>query len=47
MDFLYQKSISPSGVAVEEIFGADEKSPKVWKLFAMQIFLRLKATTVP
>lgn len=38
MDFLYQKSISPSGVAVEEIFGADEKSPKVWKLFAMQIF---------
>lgn len=38
MDFLYQKSISPSGIAVEEIFGAEEKSPKVWKLFAMQIF---------
>lgn len=38
MDFLYQKNISPSGIAVEEIFGAEDKSPKVWKLFAMQIF---------
>lgn len=38
MDFLYQKNIAPCGIAVEEIFGAEEKSPKVWKLFAMQIF---------
>lgn len=37
-DFIYEKNISPSGIAVEEIYGADEKSPKVWKLFALQIF---------
>lgn len=38
MDFIYQRDISPSGIAVEEIYGAEEKSPKVWKLFASQIF---------
>ena len=37
-DFIYQRETAPCGVAVEEIYGADEKSPKVWKLFAMQIF---------
>lgn len=38
MDFLYEKEIAPCGVAVEMIWGADEKTAKVWKLFAMQIF---------
>lgn len=37
-DFLYEKETAPCGVAVETIYGADEKSAKVWKLFAMQIF---------
>ncbi|MCM1489576.1 MAG: 4'-phosphopantetheinyl transferase superfamily protein [Muribaculum sp.] len=37
-DFIYQREVAPCGVAVEEIYGADEKSAKVWKLFAMQIF---------
>lgn len=37
-DFIYQKQIAPCGIAVEEIYGADEKTPKVWKLFALQIF---------
>lgn len=37
-EFIYERSIAPCGVAVEEIYGADEKSAKVWKLFAMQIF---------
>ncbi len=36
-DFIYEKNISRSGIAVEEIYGADEKTPKVWKLFALQI----------
>lgn len=38
MDFLYEKDITPSGICVETISGGDDKSPKVWKLFAMQIF---------
>ncbi|MDE6649585.1 MAG: 4'-phosphopantetheinyl transferase superfamily protein [Muribaculaceae bacterium] len=37
-DFMYERGIAPCGVAVETIYGADEKSAKVWKLFAMQIF---------
>ena len=37
-EFLYEKEIAPCGVAVEMIYGADEKSAKVWKLFALQIF---------
>ncbi len=37
-DFIYEKEIAPCGVAVEQIYGADEKSAKVWKMFAMQIF---------
>ncbi len=37
-DFLYEREIAPCGVAIEEIYGAEDKSPKVWKLFAMQIF---------
>ncbi len=37
-DFMYEKEIAPCGVAIEEIYGAEEKSAKVWKLFAMQIF---------
>lgn len=37
-EFLYEREIAPCGVAVEMIYGADEKSAKVWKLFAMQIF---------
>lgn len=37
-EFIYQREVAPCGVAVEEIYGADEKSAKVWKLFAMQIF---------
>lgn len=37
-DFIYQKGKAPCGIAVEEIYGADEKSAKVWKLFAIQIF---------
>lgn len=37
-DFIYQKETAPCGITVEEIYGADEKSAKVWKLFAMQIF---------
>ena len=37
-DFMYEREIAPCGVAIEEIYGADEKSAKVWKLFAMQIF---------
>lgn len=37
-DFMYEKELAPCGVAVETIYGADEKSAKVWKLFALQIF---------
>lgn len=37
-DFLYERELAPCGIAVEMIYGADEKSAKVWKLFAMQIF---------
>lgn len=37
-EFIYEKGVAPCGVAVEMIYGADEKSAKVWKLFAMQIF---------
>lgn len=37
-DFMYEKEVAPCGVAVETIYGADDKSAKVWKLFAMQIF---------
>lgn len=37
-EFIYQKEKAPCGIAVEEIYGADQKSAKVWKLFAMQIF---------
>lgn len=37
-DFMYEREVGPSGIAIEEIYGADEKSAKVWKLFAMQIF---------
>lgn len=37
-DFIYQKETAPCGITVEEIYGADEKSAKVWKLFALQIF---------
>lgn len=35
---MYEREVTPSGIAIEEIYGADEKSAKVWKLFAMQIF---------
>lgn len=35
---MYEREIAPCGIAVEMIYGADEKSAKVWKLFAMQIF---------
>lgn len=35
---MYEREVTPCGVAVEMIYGADEKSAKVWKLFAMQIF---------
>lgn len=35
---MYEREVAPCGVAVEMIYGADEKSAKVWKLFAMQIF---------
>lgn len=38
MDFLYEKELSPAGIAIEMIYGGEEKSAKVWKLFAMQIF---------
>ena len=37
-DFLYEREVAPCGIAIEEIYGAEEKSAKVWKLFAMQIF---------
>lgn len=37
-EFMYEREVAPSGVAVEMIYGAEEKSAKVWKLFAMQIF---------
>lgn len=36
-EFIYEKSVAPCGIAVEEIYGAEEKSAKVWKLFALQI----------
>lgn len=35
---MYEREVAPCGVAVEIIYGAEEKSAKVWKLFAMQIF---------
>ncbi len=35
---MYEREMAPCGVAIEEIYGAEEKSAKVWKLFAMQIF---------
>lgn len=37
-EFMYEREVAPCGVAVEMIYGAEEKSAKVWKLFAMQIF---------
>ncbi|MDE5997888.1 MAG: 4'-phosphopantetheinyl transferase superfamily protein [Muribaculaceae bacterium] len=37
-DFMYEREVAPCGIAVEKIYGAEEKSAKVWKLFAMQIF---------
>lgn len=37
-DFVYEKEIAPCGVSVETIYGADDKSAKVWKLFALQIY---------
>lgn len=37
-EFMYEREVAPCGIAVEKIYGADEKSAKVWKLFAMQIF---------
>ena len=37
-EFMYEREVSPSGVAIEIIYGAEEKSAKVWKLFAMQIY---------
>lgn len=37
-DFIYEKETAPCGVAIETIYGAEEKSAKVWKLFATQIF---------
>ena len=36
-EFIYERDKAPCGVAVELIYGADYKSAKVWKLFAMQI----------
>lgn len=36
-DFLYEREVAPCGIAVEMICGADDKSAKVWKLFALQI----------
>lgn len=36
-EFMYEREVAPSGIAVEKIYGADEKSAKVWKLFANQI----------
>lgn len=41
-EFIYEREIAPCGVAVEMINGAEEKSAKVWKLFAMQIFSELE-----
>lgn len=35
---MYEREVAPCGVAIEMIYGAEEKSAKVWKLFAMQIF---------
>ncbi|MBO5445757.1 MAG: 4'-phosphopantetheinyl transferase superfamily protein [Muribaculaceae bacterium] len=37
-DFIYERETAPCGVEVETIYGADNKSAKVWKMFAMQIF---------
>lgn len=37
-EFMYEREVAACGVAIEMIYGADEKSAKVWKLFAMQIF---------
>ncbi len=34
---MYEREVAPCGIAVEKIYGADDKSAKVWKLFAMQI----------
>lgn len=42
-DFMYERVMAPCGIAIEEIYGADEKSAKVWKLFAMQIFSEAEA----
>lgn len=36
-EFIYEKLKAPCGVAVELVYGADDKSAKVWKMFAMQI----------
>ena len=37
-EFMYEKEVAPCGIAIEMIYGAEEKSAKVWKLFAKQIF---------
>lgn len=37
-EFMYEREIAPCGVAIEIVYGAEEKSAKVWKLFAMQIY---------
>lgn len=35
---MYEREVAPCGIVIEMIYGADDKSAKVWKLFAMQIF---------
>ena len=37
-DFIYWNHLTPAGIAVEEIFGGDDKPLSVWKEMALQVF---------
>lgn len=37
-DFIYWRHSTPCGIRVEEIFGGEDKSPKIWKAMALQVF---------
>lgn len=37
-DFIYWKHLTPAGIRVEEVSGADQRSQNVWLAMAMQIY---------
>lgn len=37
-EFIYWKHLTPAGIKVEEISGADDRQANIWKMMAMQIY---------